>query len=215
MSFTDLNLVTWCLPHSHTHIGERTNLLSWDSTRREISNVNWFRLDFRLVFRESAFFARMHVSSMLYKYARSENGFDARGKVVSLAPFFVKSIHRVSAAHVYFTQVLCALYPGKMEGCFTFSTMACHFAFPFYRFSSKLSSGFFLPFVSRRRYLLQPPCTFFNPRKNRSNVSLFETSNDSGTIFLRVSHLLNNIFPSSLWSFWKKLASNWVVTINL
>lgn len=163
-----LSNLTLRLPHTHTHTHcERTNLLFWDSTRREISNVNWFRLDFRLVFRESAFFARMHVSSMLYKYenARSENGFDARGKVVSLAPFFVKSIHRVSAAHVYFTQVLCALHPGKMEGCFTFSTMACHFAFPFYRFSSKLS-GFFLPFVSRRRYLLQPLYLLQPPEKS-------------------------------------------------
>lgn len=76
-------------------------------TRREISDVNWFRLDFRLVFREkSAFFARMHVSSMLYKYenARSENGFDARGKVVSLAPFFVKSIHHcIGCTRVFYT----------------------------------------------------------------------------------------------------------------
>lgn len=66
---------------------------------------------------------------------------------------------------------LCVLHPGKMEGCFTFSTKACHFAFPFYRFSSKL----WLPlrFVSRHRYF-----TTFFLRKNRSNISLFETSND-------------------------------------
>lgn len=111
MSFTSKSYFvcfTYTCIHWQLNVRSFFSILRFE-TRREISDVNWFRLDFHLVFREkSAFFARMHVSSMLYKYenARSENGFDARGKVVSLAPFFVKSIHHcIGCTRVFYTGV--------------------------------------------------------------------------------------------------------------
>lgn len=96
---------------------------------------------------------------------------------------------------------LCVLHPGKMEGCFTFSTKACHFAFPFYRFSSKL----WLPlrFVSRCRYF-----TTSLPFSFGKIVRIYRCSK-----LLTIRHyILTSITPLELyifmWSEKEKPASN-------
>lgn len=155
-----------CLPYVHTHMhtstSKRTFLFFNFEIRLEERYRTW--IDFVSIFVYS--FARRVLSSHVCTFHQcyiSMRMLEARMDLMHAAKWYHwppfswnrYTVYRLHASILHRCLYrgrggLCVLHPGKMEGCFTFSTKACHFAFPFYRFSSKL----WLPlrFVSRCRY---------------------------------------------------------------